>query len=631
MTYGYHGKILHVDLGNRSIRVETPDEIFYRLYAGGGLLGTYYLLKETAPGIDPLSPENLLIFCNSVVAGYPAAGLVRYVVSAKSPLTNGIGETRCEGRWAVSLKKSGYDAIILHGAAETPTGLMIDNGQVSFFDANDCWGKTVGEATDILEARFGTDIDVAAIGEAGEHQVRFASIVSSRTHQAQRMGMGAVMGSKKLKAIVLRGGQLPPIADSATYDTINANFERDIPTNELSNWQKTPPGFAVWVHLHGVDAALTTENYRTANFKAVDAYAEDKWLPLAQGVSPCPGCANDCMKIFHTDADLDPRASAMHQEVAGTLGPNIGTTNIRVLMRFNNLCNQWGLDPVSLGFTLSFAMEAFENGLLTTNDTDGLDLRFGQPDTALEMTRRIVQREGLGDILAEGSKRAAAKIGKGSERFALHVKGLEMVPFEPRSQTNLALGYATAPIGPRYDICEHDWDFDVTVGWEHTLDFSRTLGILERIPMEYVGAKKVRNYKVLNTIWSGADALGYCIFAIAPTRVLSLQLMTDMLAAITGWETSSYEILRWGERRNHLMRVYNNREGLSAADDWLPDRFFDDPIDHGVKKGLKLDREAFNSAIATYYEMMGWDEKGIPRLGTLYDHHLEWAVANDED
>ena len=259
---GYHGKVLHVDLTNLSTRIEGPDELFYRIYAGGGLLGTYYLLTETQPGIDPLSPDNPLIFSNSVIAGYPAAGLVRYIVTAKSPLTNGIGETRCEGSWAVSLKKSGYDAIIVHGAAETPTGIMIDDGAVSFFEAAGLWGKTVGECTDALEARFGTDIDVATIGNAGENLVRFANIVSSRTHQAQRMGLGAVMGAKKLKAIILRGGELPPIADPTVYQRVNTNFERDIPTNTLSSWQKDLPGFAVWVHTHGIDAALNVENYR---------------------------------------------------------------------------------------------------------------------------------------------------------------------------------------------------------------------------------------------------------------------------------------------------------------------------------------------------------------------------------
>ncbi len=627
MMNGYHGRILHVNLTDRSTRVEEPDEIFYRIYAGGGLLGTYYLLKETRPGIDPLSPDNLLIFSNSVIAGYPAAGLVRYIVSAKSPLTNGIGETRSEGAWAIALKKSGYDAILFHGAAATPLGMMIDNGVISFFDAGDLWGTTVGECTDGLEARYGADIHVAAIGNAGEHQVRFANIISNRTHQAQRMGMGAVMGSKRLKAIVLRGGTLPPIADPAVFEQINANYERAVPLNTLTNWQKQVPGFAAWIHLHGLDAALDAENFRTGQFAHVDAYQEDNWLPLYRGTSACPGCPNDCMKIYHAGDDLDQRAGAIHQEITGALGPNIGTTDLRVLMRFNNLCNQWGLDPVSLGFTLSFAMEIFEHGILTPDDTAGLDIRFGNHDAALELTRRIVFREGIGDLLAEGCRRAAERIGQTAERYALHVKGLEMVPIEPRSQTNLALGYATAPIGPRYDICEHDWDFDTTVGWDHSLEFARTLGILERIPMEYIGPKKVRNYKVLSNLWSGADALGYCIFAIAPTRALSLQIMTDLLAAITGWETSSLEILRWGERRQHLMRIYNNREGLTPADDRLPDRFFDEPIDTGAKQGIKLDRAAFQAAITTYYEMMGWDERGQPRPATLYDHHLEWVIG----
>lgn len=626
---GYHGRILHIDLATRSTRVEEPDEIFYRLYAGGALLGTYYLLKETSPGIDPLGPDNLLIFANSVIAGHPAAGLVRYIVSAKSPLTNGVGESRTEGPWAVSLKRSGYDALIFHGAAATPAGVMIDDGVVSFFEADELWGATVGETTDRIEQQFGPGVDVAAIGPAGENLVRFASIVSSRTNQVQRMGLGAVMGSKKLKAIVLRGGQLPSVADQDAYDRVNANFERDIPLNTLSNWQKKLPGFAVWVHDVGIETALDIENFRTAQFEALPAYENNRWLAHYRGVAPCPGCANDCMKIYHPGdaADLDPRASAIHQEITGSMGPNIGAQDVPTLLRYNNLLNQFGMDPVSLGFTLSFAMECFDLGLIGPADTDGLELRFGDAGATLAMIERIAHRQGFGDILAEGSKRAAERIGRGTDRYALHVKGLEMVSFEPRSQTNLATGFAVAPVGPRYDICEHDWDFDTQVGWEHSLEFSRTLGILQRIPMDYLGVEKVRNYKVLSNLWSGADALGYCIFAIAPTRALSLQIMTDMLAAITGWETSSYEILRWGERRNHLMRVYNNREGLGPADDWLPDRFFDEPVTAGPKQGCTLDRAKFREVLQAYYEMMGWDENGRPRPATLVDHQLEWVLA----
>jgi len=198
------------------------------------------------------------------------------------------------------------------------------------------------------------------------------------------------------------------------------------------------------------------------------------------------------------------------------------------------------------------------------------------------------------------------------------------VPFEPRSQTNLALGYATAPTGPRYDICEHDWDYDTEAGWPHTLDGSRAVGILERIPMDFQGVEKVRNFKALSNLWSAADTLDMCIFAIAPTRVLNLEMMARLLGAVTGWETSSYEIMRLGERRMHLMRIYNLREGLGTMEDTLPERFFTEGLDCGGKlTGVKLEREIFSKMIRTYYEMMGWDEEGIPKKATLLDHQID--------
>jgi aldehyde:ferredoxin oxidoreductase len=246
----------------------------------------------------------------------------------------------------------------------------------------------------------------------------------------------------------------------------------------------------------------------------------------------------------------------------------------------------------------------------------------------LRMIPRIAERDGFGDVLAEGTKRAAAKIGGAAPRYALHVKGLELAPFEPRTQTNLALGYAVAPIGPRYDICEHDWDYDTRVGWPHTLEGSRTLGILGRLPMGELSDAKIRNFKALFDIWSADDALDMCNFATAPTRVLRLHEMADLLGAVTGWDTSSHEIMRLGERRAHLMRVYNLREGLTAADDTLPARFFDDPLSQGDWAGARLDRDAFNTAIRTYYRMMGWDDTGRPRYETLLDHQLEWTVAD---
>jgi aldehyde:ferredoxin oxidoreductase len=622
--FGYHGKVLHVDLKTQQTRVEEPDDRFWRTYGGGGLLAAYYLLRECPPGIDAFDPLNPLILTSSVVAGHPYAGLARYTAAAKSPLTGGVGETRCEGPFGLALKNSGVDSLVFHGVADRPTVVVVEDGKATFHDAGHLWRKPVSQTVDLLEEQFGADIHTAVIGPAGERLVRFASIVSERSYQAARMGMGAVMGSKRLKGVVIRGDHQPPVADPTTCAEITERYRARMRDNALTRWQLEPPGFSAWVHLHGLDAALCTRNYRDSVFEAADNYDARYFMERYRHDGNCPGCPNNCIKFFGTDDDAayDPRAGGIHQEISGTLGPNLGIADLDTIFRANVLCNDLGLDPTSLGFTLSMAMECVKRRLLAADTS----LRFGDSAAVLAMIRHIAYREGFGNLLAEGTRRAAAQIGGGAEGYALHVKGLEMVCFEPRTQTNLALGYATAPIGPRYDICEHDWDYDTTVGWEHTLDSSRTLGILERIPMEYLGEEKVRNFKALATLWSAADALDFCIFAIAPTRLLSLHDMAALLGAVTGWNTSAYEIMRFGERRLHLMRVYNLREGLTAEDDTLPARFFDEPVSVGRWVDTRLDRERFAAAVRTYYRMMGWDDAGRPRYETLLDHHLEWAA-----
>jgi aldehyde:ferredoxin oxidoreductase len=621
---GYHGKILHIDLEERRAWRETPDETIWRRYAGGGLLATWLLLRDTPPGLDAFDAQSPLILTSSVIAGQPYAGLARFTAAAKSPLTGGIGETRCEGPWGWALKGSGVDTLVFHGVAASPVAIEVRAGQVRFHDADDLWGLPVSATVDVLEAKLGPGIHVAAIGPAGEHQVRFASIVADRCFQAARMGMGAVAGAKRLKAVVLHGDDHPPVADPERCAEITREYAMRMRENDLTRWQLEPPGFGAWVHTHGTDAALCTRNYRESQFEGADAYQPHEFMRFYRGASPCPGCPNDCIKVFADgeSASFDSRAGGLHQEITGALGANLGIGDFEALLQANILCNDLGLDPTSLGFTLSMAMESMAEGLLPAGTVPA----FGDAAGVLELIPQVVTRSGFGDVLAEGAQRAAARIGAPAARFALHVKGLEMVPFEPRTQTGLALGYAVAPIGPRYDICEHDWDYDPRMGWSHSLEGSRTLGIQERIPMDELSPRKVRHFKALLTIWSAADALDYCIFAVAPTRVLTLQKMSDLLAAVTGWQTSSWEVMRWGERRLHLMRTYNLREGLTAADDTLPDRFFDDPISEGRWRGVRLDQGRFREAILTFYRMMGWDESGSPRYETLLDHGLEWVV-----
>ena len=496
--HGYNGKILFIDLNDLTYKFEERNQNFWRQYVGGGLAATFLLYEQTEPGIDPLGRDNLLIFASSVVAGQAAPGLARFTTSAKSPLTGGIGETRTEGPFGAAIKGSGADIVVFKGKALSPVSVLLDKGKVTFIDSSAWWGKLIGETAATIEEEFGPDSHTAIIGPAGENLVRYASIVTDRTYQASRMGMGAVMGSKNLKALIIKDNLAPGIFDNSILDRISNDFSKHLITNSLSKWQFDAPGFSCWVYLHGVDAALCVNNYSKNSIENLDSLSKENFLKRRIKDLGCPGCPNNCIKSIHPDNsdDLDPHANGIHQEITGTLGPNIGITDLDIILRFNNLCNQYGLDPTSLGFSISFAMELFEKGILTVKDGDLLT--FGDEKAVLEIINNITFRKGLGDILAEGTKRASAIIGKGSVHYAMQVKGLELVPFEPRSQTNLALGYAVAPVGPRYDICEHDWDFDTRVGWDHTLKLCRTMGILDRIKQDT--GKIARDYRRIDEI-----------------------------------------------------------------------------------------------------------------------------------
>ena len=625
ILFVYNGSILHIDLEKKTTKVENPSESWYRHFAGGGLMGTAILYRETQPLTDCFSPDSRLIFLSSVIAGIEAPGLARFSVVSKSPLSNGIAESRCEGPFGTYLKGSGFDAIDITGQAEDPVYIIIENKSVKFLSADKIWGKTTLESTKILESIHGKEeIKVAVIGQAGENLIRYASIVTDYSNQAMRMGTGAVMGSKKLKALVLKGKKMPKVFDQEGLEELKKIFQKKMLENTLSMWQKNPPGFAASADLSDYETAyIGYENYQS-NLRVENShYTRQEYMPYFRGDKICPGCPNDCIKFIAADFELFPEATGIHQEVTGSLGPNIGNEDLAVMLKANTLCNLYGLDPVSLGFTLSFAMECSKNGLLPEHLKGSRKYNFGNSDELLSLIDDIVFRKGLGDLLSEGVRIAANRIGNGAERFALHVKGIEMVSFEPRSMTNLALGYATAAVGPRYDICEHDWDFDTTSGWEHTLDNARTLGISERVAMEQLSFKKVKNYKELNNLWSACDAMNLCIFASAPTRVWSLEMIAKLIHVITGWQTSSYEFMKWGERRNHLMRLYNNREGLTTTDDTLPARFFEETILTGRFKGVALNKKVFKEMILFYYEMMGWDENGIPLKATIVDNGLD--------
>lgn len=620
MGFGYHGKLLHINLSERTIDEEFPDALDYRRYTGGAVMAAAKLLRETPGGLDAFDPENRLMFFPGIVSGFDAPGLSRFVICGKSPVTGGIGEARCEGPFARALKKTGYDGVVIKGRCAEPSILVIKDGNARIEDARGLWGLRVGACEKAIQGMY-PEASTAIIGPAGENLVRFANVVCDRNHQASRAGMGAVMGAKQLKAVVLVGGALPETFAPEALVHTKKWFAQKMEQNVLSMWQHDRPGFGAWIHTHGIDAAVCVNNYQTSQCGYTEEYTPQKFAPFYKGEANCPSCPNDCIKRYATNED-DERSGGLHQEALGALGPNLGNKNLAKIIHANALCNEYGLDPNALGFTISFAQECVQEGLL---QSDGLNLAFGDGLELETIIARIANRQGLGDLLAEGAYRAAAKLGGRAADFAMTVKKNEMTPIEARSQTNLALGFATAPYGPRYEICEHDWDFDTQVGWDHTLDYSRTLGVIERVPMQHLGKDKVKNYKALNTLWAAVEALGMCIFSTAPTRVYSLERIAKLYHDVTGFETSSYEVMRLGALKNQLFRLYNCREGLGAKDDTLPTRFFSREIDAGKLKGNKLDEERFREIVGFYYEMMGWDENGVPRKATLYDLGIDWA------
>jgi len=636
--FGHLGRVLRVDLSTGRIEVEALDDESWRLYAGGSLLGSRLLLTETRPGLDAFDPDALLIFTSSVVAGHRAAALPRFSIVAKSPLTGGIGEARAEGPFGVALKGSGFNALMVRGRSDTPVALLLAGGGASLIPADELWGLDTSAVVDALRNQLG-ECHVAAIGPAGESLVRYANVVSDRSFAAPRMGLGAVMGSKRLKAVVIAGGELPAPADVDALDRLSARYASLVEVNPVTRWQHQAPGFGAWIGAAGI-GSFGVENFRTSAFAHLGGYRAEAFMAhLAWSTGGCPGCPTDCIKGFAPTSDArtvgivrDRREGGLHQEAVAALGPNLGLAAAGDALALNDRCLRLGLDPVSLGFTLSFAMECRERGLASAADFEAIELRFGGSTQVLDLIERIATRSGAGDWLADGSRRAALRLGQEAGELALTVKGLEVTSFDPRAQAGLALGFATAPFGPRYDVAEHDADYDdVAPSWPHALDLSRTLGILGLMPANAQTPEKARNYAVLSEFWSALDALDVCPFASAPVRILSLDDVAALVRAATGWETSSHEVMRWGARRLQLMRIYNLREGLTAADDGLPARFFDEPIDAGPLLGSRLDRTAFDAMIGTYYGLMGWDVRGVPTDATLLAHHLDWARPRLEE
>ena len=603
---GYNGKLLRVNLSTNSISTEPLKEKFCREYLGGAGFVTYFLWKEVKPHIDPLGPDNKLIFAVGPVTGIPLSGSGRNCIGAKSPLTNGIAISEVGEFWGAELKRAGYDAIIVEGKAEHPCYLWVNDGEASLRDARHLWGLNTKETQQTIRQELGDHrVRVALIGPGGEKLVRYACIMNGLYDAAGRGGLGAVMGSKNLKAVAVRGHHLPEMARPEGVKELRQWFMEGLPNSKrVAAFRE----FGTGNNMRGFESAgnLPVRNFREGLFPAVPEIDAVKIRDTIRiGMDSCYACAVRCKKKVQTGPpyNVDPAYGGPEYETLGSFGSNCGVENLEAISKANELCGAYSLDTISAGDVVAFAMECFEQGLLTTDDTGGIDLRFGNHEAMLKVVELIARREGIGDLLAEGVARVAKKIGGRAEDFALHVKGLEPGMHDPRSKPGHGIGYMVNPHGADHCCNLHDSAYLTA----EQIDEVRPLGILDAPALFDIGPRKVALFKAIHSKRIWYDALVMCLFL-----PYGFQQTTDLLSAVTGWETTVTEQMKVADRILTLARMFNIREGFTAADDTLPLRFYQ-PKTNGILSDKPLDPVKMEKAKKYYYQLMGWDgETGIP-------------------
>jgi len=622
MPGGFAGRILRIDLSTSTSRVEPVPDSILRRYLGGGLLGTYYLLRETPAGQDPYDPAAPLMLMTSAMNGSPLSGANRYAAVAKSPLTGGIGETEAGGYWGPALKQAGFDGLIITGKAPRPTYLVLWDGGCQFHDASRYWGQLSGEVDDGIRAELGDQrVVVLQTGVAGENRVRFAAMVNNCRHFHGRCGLGAVMGSKNLKAVAVGGKhKTTPEHPEETRDVLRWFKE---------NYDRSKDG----MHLHGTARGvkvlqglgiLPTRHFRDGAFEQFQEVTGERMsATILTKRGTCYACAVACKReVAVPELDVVPKYGGPEYESIAALGTMNGIHDLKQIALANQLCSQYVLDTISTGVAISFAIECFSHGILTKDDV-GFKLDYADPQVPNKLIPMIARREGIGDLLAEGVQRAAAKLGRGAERFALHVRGQEVPMHEPRGKKSLAIAYATSPTGADHMEAPHDPLYEGFFPGKHPL---APLGLIEPVDMLDTGPRKVRAFAYCQKLWTLYNIVGMCCFVGVPIGKLEMGPLVDYLNGMTGWNMSLWELLKAAERESALCRLYNEREGLAKAADTLPDRFFE-PLEAGALKGEKLDRSGFEQMLRTYYKMMGWDpQSGLPTPETCAELEIEWAL-----
>ncbi len=607
-TGGYMGKILRINMTEQTSSVEEVSEELARNFIGGAGFGIKYLYDEINQNTDPLGPDNKLIFAVGPFTGTSIPCASRMAVVSKSPATNAVAAAFTGGYFPAELKFTGYDMLIIEGKAQKPTYLWIKDNKVRFRDAADLWGTHTGDCQQMIKNKLGDqNIRIACIGPAGENQSKMAAIMNEK-RAAGRKGVGAVMGSKNLKAIVIRGEQEVLIADADKYKKA---------TRDMSKIMKESPvlysGFSRTGTAMAVDHTIELGIFPAKNFSATGEFAPAKELGLENqndrkvAEEHCYACPVGCIQVKLAKNDYAGSLGEPEFETLYSLGGVTGVDNNDAIIAADRLCDELGIDSISAGATIGFAMELFEKGVLTTADTDGLDLKFGNHEAMIEVLNKMARRKGFGELLADGIKAAAEKIGKEAEPYALHVKGLELPGYDVRGAKAHGLNYATSYTGA--DHCR---------GYAPQEIFGSPFPKeVDRFSIEGKGELTKWNQDTRSATMDCPTLCAFLLDMAFPGN--ATENAAALIEAVSGLALTPDEVYAAGERLNNVARAFNIREaGMTRADDTLPNRLMTEIIKEGGSKGQLISQEDLDTMLNEYYTARGWDpQTGVPTRGKL--------------
>lgn len=630
------GTILHVDLGSGTIEKEPLTEELRLKYVGGRGINVKILFDEVGPDVDALSPENRLLFSAGAFSGTSAPCIARFNVTSKSPLTGIFGDSNAGGNFGPALKRAGIDNIVIKGKANEPVYLWIDDGKVEIRPAGHLWGKNIREAEAAIKEELGDKrVRVAAIGQAGENLVRIANIVHEE-RSASRTGMGAVMGSKNLKAVAARGTKEVELCDPDSFNRLAKQLQQKIAKSKDYERQRdyTKHGASAGTFLTDKVGFLAVKNFQSAGgFEGVENFEPEKvCAEFFLGSVACYKCPIGCGRKY--EVKNGPYAGEWGNKIEegafSPVGPVCGNANIGSIFKMNNMGNQLGIDLIEFGQAMAVVMEWYEKGIVSEKDLDGLSMTWGNHEAMVQMLENVAFRRGVGDILSDGIVRASKKFGKEAEKYVSHSKGLVMAGIDPRMLKGMSLGFATSTRGACHLLAMVPVEFPAfpaMTAEEAEAQFG-TSEVMD--PNSYKKAAPLIYYQHLYLI---PDLFEICRFTFrlgGGSEAFSYDNLYDLYRYATGIKTDQEEMLTNAERLFNMERAFSNREGISRKDDHLIGKWVEEPVPNGPFKGEKIDPDKFEEMLDEYYRLRGWDENGVPTREKLKELGLENVAASLE-